>query len=133
MCRSYLVAVTNTLTSEPTELDNSRPLLPILESSSQLMEDSLLSETPRIEIDVTPIKLKKRKKRAAASKKQEKENVVLVSIIMCVHTHTHTHKCTWLNTTNGGIMYMDMYTVGKSLKLCWVMYPVLLCCMFTTN
>ncbi len=58
---------------ESNELDSSKPIVPILDSSSQLMDDTLVSES-RLVIDVTPLKSKKRKK------PKEKENIVSVSI-----------------------------------------------------
>jgi len=51
------------------ELDFSKPYLPILERSSQLMESVLEESTDRVVIDATPLPLRKR-----AAKRKRKED-----------------------------------------------------------
>ena len=67
------------------------PTVPILESSSQLMDDTGLSEPQRVEIDATPLPLRKKRRRFASKKTTDKENAVLV--------HTCTVHCRCLNFT----------------------------------
>ena len=59
------------------ELDQSKPYVPLLERSSQLMEESILSEAIKLEIDATPLPLRKkaRKLRAKAEKAAKKRSI----------------------------------------------------------
>ena len=59
------------------ELDQSKPYVPLLERSSQLMEESILSESARLEIDATPLPLRKkaRKLKAKAEKAARKRSI----------------------------------------------------------
>ena len=59
------------------ELDQSKPYVPLLERSSQLMEESILSEAVKLEIDATPLPLRKkaRKLRAKAEKAAKKRSI----------------------------------------------------------
>ena len=51
-------------------MDRSKPYIPVLERSSQLIDDSVLDESTKIEIDATPLPLRKkaRKLKAKAEK-----------------------------------------------------------------
>lgn len=63
-------------------LDLSKPRLPLLETSSQLADESLsaISEEQRVEIDATPLPLRKKRRKAAKKRSiqdsQGKENPV---------------------------------------------------------
>jgi hypothetical protein len=59
------------------ELDQSKPYVPLLERSSQLMEESVLSEAAKLEIDATPLPLRKkaRKLKAKAEKAARKRSI----------------------------------------------------------
>ena len=59
------------------ELDQSKPYVPLLERSSQLMEESILSEAIKLEIDATslPLRKKARKLRAKAEKAAKKGSI----------------------------------------------------------
>ena len=70
-------------------LDRSKPYLPVLESSSQLVESIVVEDPDRIVIDATPGKKKKGTKRKRKEEPKEKE--------VC-YTHVHLHTCTVRNT-----------------------------------
>ena len=59
---------------EKDELDQSKPYVPLLERSSQLIEESILDESMKVEIDATPLPLRKkaRKLKARAAKAQKR-------------------------------------------------------------
>ena len=59
------------------ELDQSKPYVPVLERSSQLIEESILSEAAKLEIDATPLPLRKkaRKLKAKAEKAARKRSI----------------------------------------------------------
>ena len=77
--RSYLQAVEN-LKAEDSELDRSKPFVPNLESSDQLVEseESVLegNKRGRVEIDATPLPVRKKARRG----KKVDENVEPVSL-----------------------------------------------------
>ena len=58
-------------------MDQSKPYVPLLERSSQLIEESILSEADKLEIDATPLPLKKkaRKLKARAEKAARKRSI----------------------------------------------------------
>lgn len=58
-------------------MDQSKPYVPLLERSSQLMEESILSESVKLEIDATPLPLRKkaRKLKAKAEKAARKRSI----------------------------------------------------------
>ena len=62
------------------ELDRSKPYVPVLERSSQLIEDSVLDESTKMEIDATPLPLRKkaRKLKAKAAKSARKRSIEAV-------------------------------------------------------
>ena len=59
------------------ELDQSKPYVPVLERSSQLIDESILDEETKLEIDATPLPLRKkaRKLKAKAEKAARKRSI----------------------------------------------------------
>ena len=55
------------------DLDASKPFIPVLERSSQLMEDTIVDES-KLEIDVTPLPVRK-KARKAKTKSRKKRSI----------------------------------------------------------
>lgn len=77
--RSYLQAVggREDKPKAKEDLDLSKPYTPVLERSSQLMDDSILNESTRRVIDATPLSLQKkaRKLKAKTEKVSRKRNI----------------------------------------------------------
>ena len=61
-------------------MDRSKPYIPVLERSSQLIDDSVLDESTKMEIDATPLPLRKkaRKLKAKAAKAARKRSIQAV-------------------------------------------------------
>lgn len=61
-------------------MDRSKPYIPVLERSSQLIDDSVLDESTKMEIDATPLPLRKkaRKLKAKAAKTAQKRGIQAV-------------------------------------------------------
>ena len=79
--RSYLEAVGGHggKSTVKDDLDLSKPYVPVLESSSQLIDDSFLDESSRMEIDATPLPLRKKaRKLKAKSAKARKRSIEAV-------------------------------------------------------
>lgn len=61
-------------------LDRSKPFIPLLDRSSQLMDDTVSSETgSRLVIDATPLPVRKKAKTRKRAKEDEEENESVVS------------------------------------------------------
>ena len=70
------------------DLDRSKPYVPILERSSQLIEESFSHQEARVEIDVTPLAARRRGGRSKKAKKRSIESVereVCVCVCVCDH------------------------------------------------
>ncbi len=80
--RSYLKAVENLSESE---LDRSKPFVPVLETSSQLEDSSGEGSEPQVVINATPLPVRKkgvkRSKKAATAKDENKEPVSVEATI----------------------------------------------------
>lgn len=80
--RSYLQAVEGRgdRSNVKEDMDCSKPYIPVLERSSQLIEDSVLDESAKMEIDATPLLLRKkaRKLKAKAAKVSRKRSIEAV-------------------------------------------------------
>lgn len=83
-------------------MDRSKPYIPVLERSSQLIDDSVLDESTKMEIDATPLPLRKkaRKLKAKAAKTAQKRG------IQAVDKENDPHE---VMTWNGWFIFTDLF------------------------
>ena len=92
-------------TDSTTDLDRSKPYVPVLERSSQLMEDSELDST-RIVIDANPMPLRKKAKRKRKQEQKPIKDEVCLLVCGMVESRNHSHK-------TGGSSFVNKCDKGK--------------------
>lgn len=56
------------------DLDSSKPYVPVLERSSQLVEDTIIEES-KVEIDATPLPVRKKARKIKAKQSKKKRSI----------------------------------------------------------